>query len=56
MSWLFALGGESIGASASASVLPMNIQILFALELSGLISLQSKGLSKPYSKTPPKKK
>ena len=56
MSWLFALGGESIGASASASVLSMNIQILFALELSGLISLQSKGLSKPYSKTPPKKK
>ena len=40
-----ALGGLSIGASASASVLPMNIQNWFPLGLTGLISLQSKGLS-----------
>ena len=43
MSWLFTSGGQSIGASASTSVLPMNIQSLFPLELIGLI-LQSKGL------------
>ena len=45
VSWLFASGGLSIGASASASVLPMNIQGWFSLGLTGLISLQSKGLS-----------
>ena len=45
MSWLFVSGGLSIGASASASVLPMNIQDWFPLGLTGLISLQSKGLS-----------
>ena len=45
MSRLFASGGQSIGASASASVLPMNIQDWFPLGLTGLISLQSKGLS-----------
>ena len=56
MSWLFALGDQSIGASASALILLMNIQICFALGLTGLISLQSKGLSKPYSKTEKKKK
>ena len=39
MSWLFTSGGQSIGASASASVLPMNIQGLFPLGLTGLISL-----------------
>ena len=39
MSQLFALGGQSIGASASASVLPMNIQGWFPLGLTGLISL-----------------
>ena len=39
-------GGQRIGASASASVLAMNIQGLFLLELTGLISLQSKGLSR----------
>ena len=39
-------GGLSIGASASASVLPMNIQDLFPLGLTGLISLLSKGLSR----------
>ena len=44
MSWLLASGGQSTGASASASVLPMNIQDWFPLRLIGLI-LQSKGLS-----------
>ena len=44
MSQLFAWGGQNIGASASASVLPMNIQGWFPLGLTGLISLQSKGL------------
>ena len=44
MSWLFALGDQSIGASASALILLMNIQICFALGLTGLISLQSKEL------------
>ena len=46
MSWLFASGSQSIGASASASVLPMNIQDQFPFQLTGLISLQSKGLSR----------
>ena len=41
MSWLFASGGRSIGASASASVLPMNIQDWSPLELNGLIFLLS---------------
>ena len=50
MSWLFALG-QSIGASASASVLSMNIQDWFPLGLTGLISLQSKGLSRVFSNT-----
>ena len=44
MSQLIASGGQSIGASASASVLPMNIQGWFLVELTGLISLLSKGL------------
>ena len=48
MSQFFASGDQSIGASASASVLPMNIQDWFPL--TGLISLQSKGLSKIFSK------
>ena len=51
MSWIFALGGQSIGASASASVLPMNIQDWFPLGLTGLISLESKGLSRVISST-----
>ena len=51
MSWLFAWGGQSIGASASASVLPMNIQNWFPLVLIGLISLLSKRLSKVFSIT-----
>ena len=42
---LFASDGQSIGTSASASVLPMNIQVWFPLELTGVISLKSKGLS-----------
>ena len=41
--------GQSIGASASASVLPMNIQDWFPLGLTGLISLLSKGLSRVFS-------
>ena len=45
MSQFFTSGGQSIGASASASVLPMNIQGWFPLGLTGLISLQFKGLS-----------
>ena len=51
MSQLFALNGQSIGASASASVLPMTIQGWFPLGLTGLISLQSKGLSRVFSNT-----
>ena len=43
MSQLFASGGQSIGVSASASVLPMNIQGWFPLGLTGLISLKFKG-------------
>ena len=42
-------GGQSIGVSASASVLPMNIQNRFPLGLTGLISLQSKGLLRVFS-------
>ena len=49
MSLFFASGGQSIGVSASASVLPMNIQGWFPLELTGLISLQSRGLSRVFS-------
>ena len=44
MSHFFAAGGQSIGVSASASVLPMNIQDWFPLELTALISLQSQGI------------
>ena len=44
MSQFFTSGGQSIGVSASASVLPMNIQDWFPLGLTGWISLQSKGL------------
>ena len=51
MSWLFTLGGQSIGISASASVVPMNIQGWFPLEWTGWISLQSKGLSRVFSNT-----
>ena len=48
-SQFFASGGQSIGVSASASVLPMNIQDLFPLGWTGWISLQSKGLSRVFS-------
>ena len=50
MSRFFTSGGQSIGASASASVLPMNIQSWFPLGLTGLTTLQSKGLSRLFSK------
>ena len=42
---------QNVGASTSASVLPMNIQDWFPLGLTGLISLQSKGLSRVFSNT-----
>ena len=48
VSLLFASGGQSIGASTSASVLPMNIQGWFPLGLTSLISLMSKGLSRIF--------
>ena len=48
---LFASGVQSIGASASVSVLPMSIQCCFPLGLTGLISLLSKGLSRVFSST-----
>ena len=48
---LFASGDQNTGASASASVLPMNIQGWFLLELTILISLKSKGLSRVFSST-----
>ena len=51
ISQFFASGGLSFGASASPSVLPMNIQDWFPLGLTGLISLQSKGLSRVFSNT-----
>ena len=50
-SQFFTSGGQSIGASALASVLLMNIQDWFPLELIGLISLQSKGLPRVLSNT-----
>ena len=50
-SQLFASGSQSIGASASASVLPMDIQDRFPLGWTGWISLQSKGLSRVFSNT-----
>ena len=45
------IGGESSGISASASVLPVNIQDWFSLGWTGRISLQSKGLSRVFSNT-----
>ena len=51
MSQLFASGGQSIGVSASASVLPVNIQDWFLLGWTGWISLQSKGLSRVFNIT-----
>ena len=51
--WLFASGGQCIGASVSTSVLPMNIQGSFPLGLTGLaaVSLLPKGLSRVFSNT-----
>ena len=51
MSQLVTWGGQSIGVSASASVLPMNTQDWSPLEWTGWISLQSKGLSRVFSNT-----
>ena len=51
MSQFIPSGGQTIGASVSASVLPMNIQDWFPLGLTGWISLQSKGLSRVFSNT-----
>ena len=51
MSKLFASGGQSIGVSASTSVLPMNAQDWFPLGWTGWISLQSRGLSRVFSNT-----
>ena len=51
LSQLFTSGGQSIGVSASASVLLMNIQDWFLLRWTGWISLQSKGLSRVFSNT-----
>ena len=48
MSQFFVSGGQNIGASASTSVLPMNIQDCFHLGLTSLISLQLKGLSRVF--------
>ena len=51
LSWLSVSAGQSIGASASASVILMNIQGCFPLGLTGLISLQSKRSSRVFSNT-----
>ena len=51
LSQFFPSGGQSIGASASVSVLPMSIQGWFPLRLTGLISVLSKGLSSVFSNT-----
>ena len=51
MSQLFTSGEQSIGVSASTSVLPMNIQDWFPLGWTGWISLQAKGLSRVFSNT-----
>ena len=51
MSQFFTSGGQSVGVSASALVLPMNIQDWFPSRWTGWISLQSKGLSRVFSNT-----
>ena len=51
MSQFFKSGGQTIGVSASTSVLPMNTQDWSPLGWTGWISLQSKGLSKVFSNT-----
>ena len=55
MSQFFTSGGQSIGASTSASVLPVNIQDWFPLGWTDWISLHSKGLSRVFSNTPAQK-
>ena len=50
-SQFFTSGGQSVGVSVSAPVLPMNIQDWFPLKWTGCISLQSKGLSRVFSNT-----
>ena len=51
MSQFFTPGVQSVGISASVSILPMNIQDWFPLELTGLASLQSKGILRVFSNT-----
>ena len=51
MNQFFTSSGQSIGVSASASVLPVNIQDWFSLGWTGWISLQSKGLSRAFTNT-----
>ena len=51
MSQFFTSGGQRIGVSASASVLPMNISAWFSFRWTGWIALQSKGLSRVFSNT-----
>jgi len=51
MSWLFTSGGQNTEASDSASIFPMSIQGWFPIRLTGLISLQSKGLSGVFFNT-----
>ena len=51
VSQFFTSGGQSIGASASASILSMNIQDVFPFRWTGWISLQSKGLSRVFPNT-----
>ena len=51
LSWLFTWSGHSIGASASASLLPKNIQGWFPIVLTGLISLLPKGFSRVFLNT-----
>ena len=51
VSWLFTSGGQNIGTSTSASILPMSIQDWFPLGLTGLISWLSKGISRAFSST-----
>ena len=53
---IFTSGGQSIGVSASTSVLPMNFQDLFPLGWTGWISMLSKGLSRVFSNTTPSSK
>ena len=51
LSWLFNSGGQSIGTSATASIIPMNTHGWFSLQLTGLISLLSKRFSRVFFST-----